>query len=203
MYIYRTRTRTRYWGSRQTLKLYHVHVHARTPILGSPLLPSWGNTSRPVTVTLSAWKLFCRGGDRLLLSPLPVASSSALQIPIPAVYIFLFHRLGMSLCLLSSRLFCLVLLGFVQWFRGFGIFCSDVFCSGCRQSIGLGFCWERFGNRLGCPRLGSALLSSYTQSQVDHLSNFQSEVDHLLKIEVDQESKKIQVDHGPKIKNSS
>lgn len=105
-------TRTRYWGSRQTLKLYHVHAHARSPVLGSPLLPSWRNTSRPVTTTLSARKLFCRGGDRLLLSPLPVDSSSALQIPISAVYISLFHRLGMSFCLLSSRLFCLALLGF-------------------------------------------------------------------------------------------
>ena len=168
MYIYRTRTRTRYWGSRQTLKLYHVHAHARSPVLGSPLLPSRRNTSRPVTATLSARKLFCRGGDRLLLFPLPVASSSALQIPISAVYISLFHRLGMSLCLLSSRLFRLALLGFIQWLRGFGIFCSDVFrsadfYSGCRQSIGLGFCWERFGIRLGCPRLGLALLI-YTKS---------------------------------------
>ena len=81
-------TRTRYWGSRQTPKLYHVHVHARTPILGSPLLPSWENSSRPVARPLSARKLFCRLGDRLLLSPLPVASSSALQIPISAVWIF-------------------------------------------------------------------------------------------------------------------
>ena len=65
--------------------------------------------------------------------------------------------------------------------------------------------WDFLGSGLGfgCDVLGLALLSSYTQSQVDHLSNFQSEVDHLLKIEVDQESKKIQVDHGPKIKNSS
>jgi len=114
-YVYISHThhiRTRYWGSRQTLKLYHVHAHARTPVLGSPLLPSWETPHRPVAIPLSARKLFCRGGDRLPLSPLPVASSSALQIPISAVYIFLFHRLGMSLCLLSSRLFCLALLGF-------------------------------------------------------------------------------------------
>ena len=54
MYIYRTRTRTRYWGSRQTLKLYHVHAYARSPVLGSPLLPSWETLPRPVTATLSA-----------------------------------------------------------------------------------------------------------------------------------------------------
>ena len=51
---------------------------------------------------------------------------------------------------------------FIQWLRGFGIFCSDVFrsadfCSGCRQSIGLGFCWDGVGKALGCPRLGLAL----------------------------------------------
>ena len=62
--------------------------------------------------------------------------------------------------------------------------------------------WDFVGSGLGVgwDVLGSALLSSYTQSQVDHLSNFQSEVDHLSKIEVDQESKKIQVDHGSKTK---
>jgi hypothetical protein len=56
---------------------------------------------------------------------------------------------------------------------------------------GLGFGWDV---------LGSVWLSVCTQIQVDHLSNFQSEVDHLSKIEVDQEFKKIQVDHGSKFK---
>jgi hypothetical protein len=53
--------------------------------------------------------------------------------------------------------------------------------------------WDFVGSGLGIgwDVLGSALISSYTQSQVDHLSNFQSEVDHGLKIEVDQEFKKI------------
>ena len=56
--------------------------------------------------------------------------------------------------------------------------------------------WDFVGSgfEVGWDVLGSVWLSSCTQSQVDHLSNFQSEVDHLLKIEVDQESKKIQVD---------
>ena len=57
-----------------------------------------------------------------------------------------------------------------------------------RFGILLGWSWESIG--MSSARLGSALLFAYTQSQVDHLSNFQSEVDHLLKIEVDQESKK-------------
>jgi len=62
--------------------------------------------------------------------------------------------------------------------------------------------WDFVGMELGkyWDVLGSVLLSTYTQSQVDHLSNFQSEVDHGLKIEVDQEFKKFQVDHGSKIK---
>lgn len=161
VYISHTHIRTRYWGSRQTLKLYHVHVHARTPVIGSPLLPSWETLHRPVARPLSARQLFYRGSNSLPFNPLPMSSvTSALQVPISAVYVSLSHRLGMSFCLLSSRLFRSALLGFVQWLRGFGIFCSDVFrsadfCSGCRHSIGLGKCWEWFGIRLGCPRLSS------------------------------------------------
>ena len=43
---------------------------------------------------------------------------------------------------------------------------------------------------------GTTQVIAYTQSEVDHLFKiFQCEVDHLLQNEVDQESKKIQVDH--------
>jgi hypothetical protein len=60
----------------------------------------------------------------------------------------------------------------------------------------LGEVWESVG--MSSVWLGLAL--HVYQSEVDHLSNFQSEVDHGLKIEVDQEFKKIQVDQGSKIK---
>lgn len=58
-----------------------------------------------------------------------------------------------SLCLLPCHLQKIQNSETVIWFGGF-------LCSGCRQSIGLGFCWDGVGKVLGCPRLGFVLFSS-------------------------------------------
>lgn len=172
VYISHTyRTRTRYWGSRQTLKLYHVHVYARSQVLGSPLLPSWETLHWPAARPPSARKLFCRGGDRLQFRPLPMSSvTSALQIPISAVYVSFFHRLGMSFCLLSSRLFRSALLGFypvAQRFWYLLLWCLSLrrflfrLPSIHRLGILLWAVWESVG--MPSARLGSPLLM-YTKS---------------------------------------
>lgn len=170
VHISRTRTRITYAMrdlSQKPKTLPRTHAK-RTPVLSSTIprnspLTSGGIFLQPVAPR--QWLIpFCRLPVVLrCLSLLPLR-----QIPTFARYLSLFRLFGMSSALLPYRFIGDALLGSVQWFRSFGIFCSDVFrsadfCSGCRQSIGLGFCWERFGIRLGCPRFGFAL-RIYTKS---------------------------------------
>ena len=79
------------------------------------------------------------------------------------------------------------------WFGD--LLCSKFFRFGCSQSTDLGFDWDRVGKVLGCHR-GQLKLShihkaklttslKFFQCEVDHLSNFQNEVD--------QESKKFKL----------
>lgn len=184
IYRTRTRTRTRYRGSRQTPKLYHVHVCARSPVLGSPLLPSW-------ELSLDQWRY------RSLLG-----NSSADSVTVFCSLLFqwlllpLFRSRFRRFTFLSSSgsecrsVFCPV--GSSARFSSALSSGSEVSISSALMSSALQIsvpaavnpsAWDFVGMELGkrWDVLGLALLSSYIQSEVDHLSNFQSEVDHGLK----------------------
>lgn len=208
-----------YIPSAKTQKLYHARTYIReirekpetlprtrthdNSSFCFPLLPSWGNHPRPVTIPLSARQLFCRGGNSLPMSSVYFRHFRLCQLEFKNTALSKFgmpklecSKIGITFLLSLSSALPLPKIQNLETVIWFGdLLCSKFFRFGCSQSTDLGFDWDRVGKVLGCHRGQLKLLHIHKVKLTTSLNFFNAKLTTSQKNEVDQEFKKIQTDH--------